>query len=315
MDTLRTCLAQEGLSVESVGLVEGHKWSWPGHLLKFLYKLPQCRVLHLHIVSNWKGRYVLYIGVLAGRLAGKRVVATFHSGNLGRFNAVVRGCYRHTHGVSIMCQNLYQRFVDWHFSVVLIPNIISNKEAFTAKEKLHPNFICTRNHVNRTYRLTTIIKAYEVVRDTYPEAVLFLVGNGRDTQKLKEWVQKRRTPDVVFLGKVSNDKIYDKLRLGDIYLNASVTDALPISVIEAMNAGALVISTHVGGIPDMIRDGETGYLVPVNDWQQMAQKALYALEHPDEALQIIRNARASIPSYQWPAIRQKMAQLYGISFS
>lgn len=315
MSTLQKCLQQEGVEVDILGIFAGGRKRLPIYFYTFLKSIFKYQVIHLHIVSNGKGRLVLYLGVFFGKLFRKRVVITFHSGNLGRFNAFVRWFYRKADCVSVMSECLYNRFKSWHFNVLLIPNIAMAENTFEHKKKIFPNFICTRTLHNRIYRISSIIKSFEIIKQSYPQAVLFLIGSGKDAENLKLWVKKRGTQDVIFMGSVNNSQIYYNLRLGDIYLNASSTDTLPTSIIEALNAGLLVISTDVGGIPDMIKDGQTGYLVPVNGWQLMAQKAIYALQHQEESLQIIHNAYLTTPKYRWAAIREKSATLYNITFS
>lgn len=70
-------------------------------------------------------------------------------------------------------------------------------------------------------------------------------------------------------------------RLADVYVHASRADTFPNSVIESLACGTPVVATAVGGIPEQIRDGETGFLTPAGDVAEMALKIKELLTNPD----------------------------------
>jgi glycosyltransferase involved in cell wall biosynthesis len=72
----------------------------------------------------------------------------------------------------------------------------------------------------------------------------------------------------------------------------SVSEALGRVVIEAMATYTPVIGSNVGGIPDMVRDGESGFLVPPGDETALAEKIRWVLDHPEEAKVMGRKGRA-----------------------
>jgi glycosyltransferase involved in cell wall biosynthesis len=78
---------------------------------------------------------------------------------------------------------------------------------------------------------------------------------------------------------------------GAIFVLPSVSEALGRVVFEAMAAGTPVIGSRTGGIPDMVIDGETGFLVPPGDEEALAEKLRWALSHPNEIHEMGRRAR------------------------
>ena len=75
----------------------------------------------------------------------------------------------------------------------------------------------------------------------------------------------------------------------DLYLHAAKADNCPLVILEALSCGVPVIATGVGGIPELINENETGYLIPSGDSQQMTERIIHLLDHP-EKLRQMKNA-------------------------
>ena len=96
----------------------------------------------------------------------------------------------------------------------------------------------------------------------------------------------------------------------DLFVNASVVDNQPVSILEAFSAGLPVISTPTGDIRFMLRDGETGVLIPPDRPAALAD-ALDALwRDPDRARRLAQRARKDVEQYTWPAVRDQWAEAY-----
>lgn len=86
---------------------------------------------------------------------------------------------------------------------------------------------------------------------------------------------------------------------------------MPVSLLEAMNAGLLVISSNVGGVPYMIDDGRTGLLCESDNDCQLAEKILWAMNHPEESISTIHRAHNNLAQYRWVSIRKNIYKTYG----
>ena len=96
----------------------------------------------------------------------------------------------------------------------------------------------------------------------------------------------------------------------DVFLNASVVDNQPVSVLEAFAAGVPVVSTSTGDLAALVRDGETGVLVPADDPAAMAKAMLHVLELPERARALARAAREDVQRFTWPRVREAWARVY-----
>ncbi len=154
-----------------------------------------------------------------------------------------------------------------------------------------------------------VIHAYEKVLAHYPEATLDILGQGDQREKLEQYVQKHHLVGVRFVGQVPNEQIYDYLRANDIMLSAPKIDNMPVSLLEAMNAGLFVISSNVGGVPYMIEHRKTGLLFG-GDSDALAEQIIWALEHQKESVAMIKVAHEEVKKYSWNNIRKQLLPLY-----
>ena len=116
--------------------------------------------------------------------------------------------------------------------------------------------------------------------------------------------------NVIFTGRVANNEIYHYLDESDILLSSPIVDNMPVSLLEAMNAGLLVISSAVGGVPYMIENGQTGLLFDSNNNDQLAGLMLWAIGHPKETLAMTEQARKTLCYYSWNEVGRKIEEIY-----
>jgi len=108
---------------------------------------------------------------------------------------------------------------------------------------------------------------------------------------IKTWIHNENLSekDFQYLGIVS-DVQNNILKYADVMLLLSVSEGLPMSIVEAMEMGIPVITTSVGGIPEVIKDGYNGYLIDRNE-SILCDKLLYILKHMDELKNMSINAK------------------------
>ena len=107
----------------------------------------------------------------------------------------------------------------------------------------------------------TLLRAFATVRERVPKALLLLIGMGPLEDHLRRTVRDLGATDAVrFLG--SRDDVAELLPALDVFVLSSTYEGLPISLLEAMAAEIACVCTAVGGIPEALRDGVDGRLVP-----------------------------------------------------
>jgi glycosyltransferase involved in cell wall biosynthesis len=104
--------------------------------------------------------------------------------------------------------------------------------------------------------------------------------------------------------------MYHYLQQADVFVSAPKVDNMPMSVLEAFNAGLLVISSNVGGVPFLVADNSTGYLFESDNDKQFAEKMLLAVRKQKKSLEIIKKAKQESEKYRWSNIRNSVLKIY-----
>jgi glycosyltransferase involved in cell wall biosynthesis len=97
----------------------------------------------------------------------------------------------------------------------------------------------------------------------------------------------------------------------NVFAFSTFYENLPFAVLEALSSGLPVVTTNVGGIPEMIEDGKNGFLVQPFNAKQLADRILYYLEHPAAASEMAFLARKTIEErFDWRLIVKKVLRVY-----
>ncbi|MDP9382640.1 MAG: glycosyltransferase [Chloroflexota bacterium] len=126
-----------------------------------------------------------------------------------------------------------------------------------------------------------LVEAWPGVCSECPDARLLLVGHGEQEQELRRRVEELGLGDTIqFLGSRSDVRLL--LSLSDVAVLASISEASPVALMEAAFVGTPAVATWVGGVPEVVRDGVTGTLVPPRNPRALSD-ALTGLLRDDSA--------------------------------
>lgn len=135
-----------------------------------------------------------------------------------------------------------------------------------------------------------LLDAFKKLQSHLPQLSLLLVGTGPAEHELRE--QAADIPHVQFLG--WREDIPEILEVSDILVLPSLKEAFGQVILEAMVSGAIAIGTDNGGIPDIIRDGVTGYLIPPGSSEAIYERITTVLKNPHQMEDVKRAALASV---------------------
>lgn len=145
-----------------------------------------------------------------------------------------------------------------------------------------------------------------------PENIKFLIlGEGPLEKDLKLLVTRYELQNrVSFLGHIEHSEMMKYFEKADIFIRPSLSEGLGSAFLEAMAAGVPVIATPVGGIPDFLRDGETGLFCEIRNPKSIAEKVKLLLENETLRNKIIANAKEMVvENYDWNLIAEKMKSI------
>ncbi len=127
-----------------------------------------------------------------------------------------------------------------------------------------------------------LLRAASLIRDAVPQARFLLVGRGDQRRELEETARLLDLNETVrFLG--FRRDVQEILAGSDLLVLPSHWEGFGLVLLEAMNASLPVVGTRRGAIPEVVRDGETGLLVPPKDPQALATALIRLLSHPEHA--------------------------------
>jgi len=177
-----------------------------------------------------------------------------------------------------------------NFEVIYFPfsrnRLIKDDEEFTVKDML---FLKGKNkkkigvvaRLSEEKGLEYLIRSMPTVLKKFSNIMLYIAGTGKLENKLKTLAKSLKVEDnVTFLGHLNN--VFSFLAHIDIFVLPSRSESLPVAIMEAMSAGLPVISTSVGGIPEIIENGKTGILLPPRNSDELAKAIIYLLSNPNQ---------------------------------
>ena len=130
--------------------------------------------------------------------------------------------------------------------------------------------------------LSGLVRAYSsLMRSSLERTKLFLIGDGPDLNAVKTLVRECRLNGRVLFAGMRSD-IPECLNMMDIYVQPSLFENVPNTILEAMASGLPVIATDVGGVSEIVEKGITGFLVTPNDESGLAKSIEYLLKNPDK---------------------------------
>jgi len=139
--------------------------------------------------------------------------------------------------------------------------------------------------------LEFLLPAFATVAARLPDAHLLLVGEGELDGMIRDFAAEHRLADRICLAGFRDD-IPDVMRTLDVCVLPSLWEGFGIVLIEAMAAGKPCVTTRISSMPEIVRDPQTGRIVPPRDPQALADALLAILEDPDAARQMGEAGRA-----------------------
>ena len=201
--------------------------------------------------------------------------------------------------------------------IEVIPNFVCleqynyNGSIQSIRNSVAPNGEKILIHISnfrKVKRTQDVIKIFDIVRQQIP-AKLLMVGDGPERHRLEELCRELGTCDLVtFLGKVKDTERV--LAASDLFILPSETESFGLAALEAMAAKTPVISTNTGGIPEVNKQGVSGYLSDIGNVEEMATNALKILANDETLVQFKEGAYNEAKNFDIHSILPKYEELY-----
>jgi glycosyltransferase involved in cell wall biosynthesis len=321
-------LRAEQLQVEIVAVNAPYQPAWIGRipvlragfrLLPYLWRLWQAtrRAELVHILANSGWSWFLF-SVPAIRIAhwqGKPVVLNYRGGLAREFFArsfaKVRRRLQQCDALIVPTTFLQQVFAEYDQRAEIVPNIVDTQLfAPTTQPPAQLHVVVTRN-LEALYDNASALRALALIRHNVPDARLTLTGEGPERAPLQALAAELGISDAVhFAGRLPREQVASLLHSARVLLNPSTADNSPNSLIEAMAAGVPIVSTDVGGVPQLCQPGVHALLVPARAPEQMAAAILQLHQNDVLRQQLITHGRDRAAEFSWPKVWPALQENY-----
>jgi N-acetyl-alpha-D-glucosaminyl L-malate synthase BshA len=281
--------------------------------------------LHVHYAIPHASAAYLAKKILEAKGKHIPVITTLHGTDItlvGRdktFAPVVAFSINQSDAITAVSQNLRDetyKIFDIKKEIEVIYNFVDvrrfHKKPIDAFRKViaqnGEKILLHASNFRKLKRVEDIVRIFAEVRKKIPSKLLF-VGDGPDRSGAEDLCRELNlSDDVRFVGK--QEQMEEIIAVADLFLLPSEYESFGLAALEAMAAGVPVISTNVGGLPEINIDGKTGFLSNVGDIENMSRNAITILEN-DETLQKFKtNATAQAKLFDIHRIVPQYEALY-----
>lgn len=263
-------------------------------------------LMHVHYAIPHATSAYLAKQILKKNNADIKIITTLHGTDITlvglepSFLPLVKFSIEESDGVTAVSRFLKEKtLTNYHINkdIEVIHNFIDNEE-FKPKQdcqyrkRFAPNgekVLIHTSNFRPVKRVPDTIKILEIVKKQIP-AKLILVGDGPDRSETERLARELGLhEDVYFLGK--QDSISEILNAADIFLMPSQSESFGLSALEAMACGLPVVSSSIGGLPELILHNETGYIAEFADAERMAKYTIDLLKNEKKYNIFSKNSR------------------------
>lgn len=316
IDTLPEKLSREGIKFLNFSSYQNKFLRLAEMILAVLQYGRKVDLILIDTYSTSNFWYAVICGYL-GKIQVTPLIFILHGGRLEeRFNRADRriiNLFKNARKNIVPSEFLMDRLDPLGFNnLKLIPNWIELKNYhFLKRNGVRPRLLWVRAF-DEVYNPMMAIQVLEQLLKRNLEAELCMVGPEKDASlsRCRKYSEEKGL-SVQFTGKMQKEEWLKLSKDFDIFLNTTNVDNTPVSVIEAMALGLPVVSTNVGGMPYLIKDGENGLLTEAGNADEMTEAIEKLLREPELAKCLSENARRKAEGYDWEKVKALWLELLG----
>lgn len=287
-------------------------------------------LVHLNPSLNWKSlvRDGLFMLVLVIMRTPQKLVF-FHGWDIDVANRItksriLRALFRWTFGRADRMIILANRFREplglWGvsddsielYSTMFDGSIFSDKQASVGQRSNNGLALIFLSRFVKGKGIYETLEAFELIHRQIPEATLVMAGDGPERTAMEEWVQCHGLEDsVTFPGYLCGERKADAMIRAELFIFPTYSEGCPVSLLEAMAVGLPVITTDVGGIPDVFIHRENGLMLSVPQAKDIADAVLELAG--DQQLMVLiadNNRQQAWSRYEAGVVTARLEMLY-----
>jgi glycosyltransferase EpsD len=156
-----------------------------------------------------------------------------------------------------------------------------------------------------------VVKAFALMLKKSPDLKLMLIGGGPEKEKLEKLAAELDIRNkIIFTGFLFGENLVKALWANDVFLTASKSENMPLSVLEAMASGLALVMVREKGLAELIRTKENGFFAETNNPEDMARKTLALISNENLAADFGRASRALAMEYSQEKVCKSLEEHY-----
>ena len=271
-------------------------------------------LVHIHVgeLPSIRRKFIFF---KIAKLCRKKVVIHLHIGNQldgYRDNQICRALLEGADAIIVLSRNIRSKIatyfgVEEKVHVIYNPCSVVQAVHYSDQHK----YILFAGTLNQNKGYTVLIKAFASIADRFPDWRLILAGNGEMEQAQRLVQELGVARQVIFTGWIVGKEKERLFREASVFCLSSYAEGFPMAVLDAWSYGIPVVSTPVGGLPDVLKDGENALLFQPGDVDTLAKRFIQVLSDATFRKQLSAASLAlSKGLFSAPTINSQLEALY-----
>lgn len=271
-----------------------HKtYTFASCIIKLIYILTfkDIQIVHVHTASYGSFFRKSIIATIS-KICRKKVIIHIHGGGFQKFynkynyrNFIVKTLNKVDLVIvlSESWKNFFSKLTTTPIviveNIIETPKLLKESNRLSTDRKIHLLYLGVIIDRKGIFDLLKLLKTH---KDEFQNKVTLHIGGNGEIDRLNKYIAENKLQDIViYEGWVSGDKKEKLLQKSHIYILPSYNEGLPISILETMSYKMPIISTEVGGIPEVVFNGKNGFLCAPGDLCKLYEAINYFVQHPD----------------------------------
>lgn len=273
-------------------------------------------IVHFHTVP---GKICLVIQMpifLLALLGKKRIIMHIHVGNQLKkhtHNSLFLWCLKRANIIVFLAKK-WEMLFKTSFSEINTPttvlyNACEQVEEVATEEK--QKIIIMAAYFNDNKAPDLLLKAWADIKDEYPDWQVYMLGNG-EVKRFQTMAKEMSVSDsVTFTGYIVGKEKEDFFKKASIYCMCSYEEGFPMVVLEAWSYGICVVTTPVGGLPDVLEAGKNAEVFDFGDWRQLANKLKHLMSSDEKRQEMaVYSRRFVMEKFSTRQINSELDKIY-----
>ena len=297
------------------------------HFYSLLIKDKSLGIVHINSSYDTKGIVRDLFFIIVSWWVGRKIILQIHSEiDFNKYPKTIKWIARHVFPLSnkilVFSKNDMKKIemLAPKEKIEILQNAVKVDD-FTSKDKSFKKDLSIPEHGEVILFLSRLIKekgVYDLIESittvvkNYKNVYFIIAGEGPERNRM-EMICKEKgiEKEVRFTGHINNKNLLKAYSCADIFVLPTYSEAMPMVILEALAAGLPIITTPIGAIPDIIKDGINGFLIEPNSPKQLAEKILLLLHNKETKKRIGEaNIQLAREEYDVKVILNKLEQLY-----